>query len=269
MDNLLRPSHLRLAAIFAALAIASTSLAQGVTGSALTGKVVTPEGQAIPDAVVELRNDSTGADFIAVSDSSGGYLFDNVPPGKNYSITVSADGYYGNKRTGMQMTLGSRNRLDIQLRKTETLVEEINVVATDTLRDRGNTGPTKALDSAQILDLPVQGRNFTDLISTAPQVSGTSMAGQNNRFNNIQIDGASYNDLFGLVRQRHARRPVGRQGPVDRGDRVVRHPGLSVRRALRQLRRRHGERGDQERHQRGARLGLRVLPEQEPRRQAG
>jgi hypothetical protein len=66
------------------------------------------------------------------------------------------------------------------------------------LLDRGRTGPSKTLDSAEMIDLPIQGRNFTDLIATAPQVSGTSMAGQNNRYNNIQIDGASYNDLFGL-----------------------------------------------------------------------
>jgi outer membrane receptor protein involved in Fe transport len=200
LDNPLRPSHLRLALVIGALAFASTALAQGVTGSALTGTVITPEGQPVPDAVVELRNESTGATFTAVSDASGEYLFDNVPPGGPYSITFSADGYYGNKRTGMQLALGNRLRLNAQLRKLENMGEEITVVATtvDELTDRGRTGPSKTLDSAEMLDLPIQGRNFTDLISTAPQVSGTSMAGQNNRFNNIQIDGASYNDLFGL-----------------------------------------------------------------------
>ena len=200
MDNPLRPSCLRLVAVIGALAFASTALAQGVTGSALTGTVTTSDGKPLPDAALELRNDSTGTDFIAVSDSSGQYLFDNVPPGNNYSLTVSADNHYGTKRSGMRLVLGNRLRLDVQLRRLETIVEEINVVGVDPgeLVDRGRTGPSKTLDSADILNLPVQGRNFTDLISTAPQVSGTSMAGQNNRFNNIQIDGASYNDLFGL-----------------------------------------------------------------------
>ncbi len=199
MDNSFRPSHLRLAAIIGALAIASTSLAQGVTGSALTGTVTDNEGKALPDAVVELRNESTGAEFVAVTDSSGEYLFDNVPPGGPYSLTVSADGYYGSKRTGMLLVLGNRLRLNAQIRKFEEMGEEVTVVAqVDELADRGRTGPSKTLSSAEMIDLPVQGRNFTDLISTAPQVSGTSMAGQNNRFNNIQIDGASYNDLFGL-----------------------------------------------------------------------
>src|SRR5688572_7092630 len=46
--------------------------------------------------------------------------------------------------------------------------------------------------------MPLQGRNFTDLAATSSQVSGTSIGGQNNRYNNIQIDGGSNNDLFGL-----------------------------------------------------------------------
>ncbi|MBN1209053.1 MAG: TonB-dependent receptor [Myxococcaceae bacterium] len=200
MDNSFRPFRLRLAVVIGALAIASTSLAQGVTGSALTGTITDTEGQPLPDAAVELRNESTGANFIAVSDASGGYLFDNVPPGGPYSLTVSAEGYYDSKRVGMQLVLGNRLRLNVQVRKLEAMGEEMTVVAkVDELMDRGRTGPSKTLDSAEMLDLPIQGRNFADLISTAPQVSGTSMAGQNNRFNNIQIDGASYNDLFGLA----------------------------------------------------------------------
>jgi outer membrane receptor protein involved in Fe transport len=200
LENPLRPSCLRLAAVIGALVIASTSLAQGVTGSALTG-TITSEGQPLPDAVIELRNEATGATFVAVSDASGEYLFDNVPPGGPYSLTVSADGYYGGKRVDMQLVLGNRLRLNVPLHRVEAMGEEINVVATGTsdLMDRGRTGPSRTLDSAEMLDLPIQGRNFTDLLSTAPQVSGTSMAGQNNRFNNIQIDGASYNDLFGLA----------------------------------------------------------------------
>ncbi|MDY7231209.1 TonB-dependent receptor [Hyalangium rubrum] len=200
MDNPLRPSRLRLALVIGTLAIASTALAQGVTGAALTGTITTTEGKPLPDAVVELRNESTGANFTAVSDSSGEYLFDNVPPGGPYTLTVSSEGFYGRKRTDMRLVLANRLQVNVELFKLETMEESISVVGTqaDELMDRGRTGPSKTLSSDEMIDLPIQGRNFTDLISTAPQVSGTSMAGQNNRFNNIQIDGASYNDLFGL-----------------------------------------------------------------------
>ncbi|WP_224372849.1 TonB-dependent receptor [Hyalangium versicolor] len=201
MSNPSRSCRLGLV-VFTALVFASTALAQGVTGSALRGTITDADGKPLPDVAVELHNDATGANFIAVSDGSGEYQFDNVPPGGPYSLTASSEGYYGSKRTGMQLVLGSRIQLNVQLKKFETMEENIVVVAavnTDELTDRGRTGPSQTLDSKEVLDLPIQGRNFTDLISTAPQVSGTNMAGQNNRYNNIQIDGASYNDLFGLT----------------------------------------------------------------------
>jgi hypothetical protein len=84
LGNAIHLSRLKPAAFIAVLVFAFTSLAQGVTGSALTGKVTDPAGQAIPDAVVEARNEGTGATFVAVTDGSGEYLLDNLPPGGPY-----------------------------------------------------------------------------------------------------------------------------------------------------------------------------------------
>ncbi len=194
-------SSLRSVALVAALAFASTASAQGVTGAALTGVITDPAGSRLSSVLVELRNEATGADFTAVTDNSGAYLFENVPPGGPYTVTISAEGYYGNKRTGMQLGLGSRMRLNVELKKYEEISEEVVVVAQEAqlLEDSSRTGPSTAVTSDQMTSLPLQGRNFTDLIATAPQVSGNAMAGQNSRFNNIQIDGAPYNDLFGLA----------------------------------------------------------------------
>lgn len=195
-----RPSHLGLIALFITTLLASGALAQGVTGSALTGTVTSQENEPLPNVVVQLRNTANGATFTAVSGSSGNYLLDNLPPGGPYVLTASADGYYGITRTGMQFALGQRLTLDLKLKPFETFEEEMVVVAQemDALQDQGRTGASMTMDSNQMVRLPLQGRNFTDLISTTPQVSGTAMAGQNNRFNNIQVDGAAYNDLFGL-----------------------------------------------------------------------
>ena len=68
----------------------------------------------------------------------------------------------------------------------------------DALDDKRRTGASTTVKDTAIAKLPLQGRNFTDLVSTGPQVSGNSFAGQNNRCNNIQIDGGANNDLFGL-----------------------------------------------------------------------
>jgi outer membrane receptor protein involved in Fe transport len=196
----LRLSHLGLTVFFLTTVLASGALAQGVTGSAVTGAVTTPDNKPLPGVVVQLRNTATGTTFTAVSGTSGNYLLDNIPPGGPYTLTASTDGYYGVTRTDMQLSLGQRLTLNLRLRPFEEFEEEVVVVAqeVDTLQDQGRTGPSSSMDAAEMSRLPLQGRNFTDLIATTPQVSGTAMAGQNNRFNNIQVDGAAYNDLFGL-----------------------------------------------------------------------
>jgi hypothetical protein len=179
----------------------SEALAQGVTGSAVTG-TVKDEGEKLLEAVsVQLRNTATGETFKAATGPSGQYFIDNVPPGGPYTLTATLAGYQATVEEGIQLTLGQRLTLDLVLR---SFGEEIKIVAHyDPLADHGRTGPSTILKSARITELPLQGRNFTDLISTDPRVSrsegGVSIAGQNNRFNNIQIDGGANNDLFGLA----------------------------------------------------------------------
>src|SRR5207245_4291549 len=66
------------------------------------------------------------------------------------------------------------------------------------LRPASRTGASQFVSESLIARLPTLARNFTDFVETTPQIARTSAAGQNNRFNNIQIDGAVNNDLFGL-----------------------------------------------------------------------
>jgi hypothetical protein len=180
--------------------LASGALAQGVTGSAVAGTITGQDNAPLPDVVVEIRNEATGATFTVVTGADGDYLLDNLPPGGPYLLTASREGFYGHSRKDMRLALGQRLSLDLKLRPFETFEEEMVIVAqeADALQDKSRTGPTMTMDATEMVRLPLQGRNFTDLVSTTPQVSGNAMAGQNNRFNNIQVDGAAYNDLFGL-----------------------------------------------------------------------
>src|SRR5262249_46737333 len=189
-------------AALVAIAADHSAFAQGVTGSAVTGTVTDDAGQPVEGAQVQLRNQATGLTFTAVTGSSGEYFLDNIPPGGPYTLTAKATGYQPTSEEGLQTTLGQRLTQDLTVR---SLGEEIVVVgrARTVLNDQSRTGSSTTLREAKINELPLQGRNFTDLIQTAPGVtresSGVSIAGQNNRFNNIQIDGGANNDLFGLA----------------------------------------------------------------------
>src|SRR5712691_10489920 len=189
--------------VLAALAVAdSRALAQGVTGSAVIGTIRDPDRAPVPGAKVQLHNTATGEVFNTVTGSSGQYFLDNVPAGGPYTLAATAEGYDVSTRdTAIQLTLGQRLTVDLGLNYAG---EEMEILShLDVLDDKARTGPSTTLKEATINRLPIQGRNFTSLILTDPRVAsysgGPSFAGQNNRLNNIQIDGGANNDLFGLA----------------------------------------------------------------------
>jgi hypothetical protein len=183
--------------VVAFVGFASVAHAQGITGSAVTGTVTGEGVGTLEGAEVQLRNPETGEVFSGVSNASGRFFIDNVTAGGPYTLTARFEGYPLNTQSGIQLTLGQRLNIDVAMKfQVEEIVihEEI-----DPLQDHGRTGSQTTVKARQINQVPLQGRNFTDLVSTAPQASGNSIAGQNNRFNNIQIDGGANNDLFGLA----------------------------------------------------------------------
>ena len=197
MHSKLRSILVRLAVVGALSLVAWQARAQGVTGSALTGTVKDPEGAPVPEAAVQLRNPSTGDTYTSVTGKSGQYFLDNVVPGGPYTLTVAVPGYEQKSRDGIRLTLGQRLTLDVPIEYFGELV--VIESHSDPLGDHNRTGNSTTVKEQQIASLPLQGRNFTDLIATAPGVVGGSFAGQNNRYNNIQIDGGANNDLFGLA----------------------------------------------------------------------
>ena len=164
--------HRRLRSILAklivlgALAVAeSGALAQGVTGSAMTGIVTDPDGAPIADATVQLVNPATGETYTATTSPSGQYFLDNVVPGGPYVLTVAAPGYEAKTRERVQLALSQRLKIDIPLKYFGEPVEIVSHA--DALDDNTRTGPASTLKEATITGLPLQGRNFTDLVATS------------------------------------------------------------------------------------------------------
>lgn len=181
------------------------ALAQGVTGAALVGTITQENGGPVQGAQVQARNTSTGDTFNATTNAAGEYTLDNLPPGGPYVVVAVASGFNPARESGIQLALGQRLTVDLAVK---SLGEEVVVVGRrrTVLNDRSRTGASTTLKDAKIEELPLQGRNFTDLISANPMVTresggGISIAGQNNRYNYIQIDGGANNDLFGLTSQ--------------------------------------------------------------------
>ncbi|HSE27688.1 MAG TPA: TonB-dependent receptor, partial [Gemmatimonadales bacterium] len=168
------------------------------------GVITQQGGVPIEGAVIEVLNTSTGARLQAVTRANGRYFLENVTPGGPYRISARAIGFRGATLDGIRLTLGQRFTRDFELERQVVEVEEVTVAgAVNPLINTGRTGSAQSISELAIQSLPLIGRNITSLIVTAPQVSvtnsgGPSIGGQNNRLNNIQIDGAVNNDLFGL-----------------------------------------------------------------------
>ena len=194
-----RGTFARLVLVGAVALAAAEAGAQGVTGSAVAGAVKDASGGPAQGEKLQLKNTSNGSVYNAVTDAEGKYFFNNVQAGGPYELTIAPEGYQPIKKEGIQLTLGERLKLDLQLQLAGELV---TIEAhTDPLEDKARTGPSTVLHEDNINRIPLQGRNFTDLLTTSPNVAGGSFAGQNSRYNSILIDGGANNDLFGLGNQ--------------------------------------------------------------------
>jgi outer membrane receptor for ferrienterochelin and colicin len=177
-----------------------TLAAQGVTSAAVQGRVTSESRGNVENAIVALTNTSTGARQQTTTNGAGRYNLENVAPGGPYTLEVRAIGFQAASKSGIMLTLGQRYNQDIELKEQVVTLEELTVVAaTNPLINSKRTGAAQTVTDTVIERYPLLGRNFTDLIKTSPQVlSGTGIAGQNNRFNAILIDGGVNNDIFGL-----------------------------------------------------------------------
>lgn len=174
--------------------------AQGIAAAAVEGTVTDPAGAPVPRATVTVRQRATGWSVTLTTNGAGRFVGENVPPGGPYRITVRAAGFTPTARDVVRLVLGQRYRIALVLARTTTTLAPVEVVAANPLLSAARTGPAHTVTDSAIQRLPLLNRDFTDLLQTAPNVVGTSVAGTNNRMNSILVDGATDNDFFGLSR---------------------------------------------------------------------
>jgi outer membrane receptor protein involved in Fe transport len=197
-----RSATARVLAVLALVACAavSTALAQGVTSASVRGRVLDEAGSPVESAVIMATNLASGQTYQARSRAGGQFNMENLALGR-YTFEARAIGFRPARLEGQRLSLGQVTELELRLTASAVELEAITVTeeAANPLISSARTGAGSSVSDSVILHLPNLNRNFTDFIANVPQVVGTSVAGGNNRSNNIQIDGAVNNDLFGLA----------------------------------------------------------------------
>lgn len=190
-------STLLFSALFAALAFG-----QGVTTSAISGKVTDTEDEYLIGATVIAVHTSTGTTYGTTTDVNGNYRIANMRVG-TYNIKVSYTGFGPKQLESVYLRLGEAQRLNFELEEAATELETV-VVSGRQGTSGQNSGASTQITTENIEVMPTLNRDVEDFVRLTPQVSlnsssGISVAGVNNRFNAIYIDGAVNNDVFGLA----------------------------------------------------------------------
>jgi hypothetical protein len=197
--QLTNPKSMRLNLLFALglLLLAGTAWGQGVTTSAISGKLTLSDGSGLPGANVVAVHQPSGTTYGTVSREDGGYNIPNARIGGPYKITVSFVGYQTQERNDISLALGVTTNADFQMVEEGTALSEV-VISSNALINSDRTGAITNVNATQITQLPTLSRSFNDYLRLTPQANGNSFGGRSSGFNNITVDGGLFNNAFGL-----------------------------------------------------------------------
>jgi outer membrane receptor protein involved in Fe transport len=206
MNSLLKSVLCLVLAIGLVAAFATTASAQ-VTSGSISGTVTDEGGGRLPGVVVTATHQPTGTTYTATTGADGRFTILSARVGGPYAVKAELEGFKTDEKTGIFVRLGVDSQVNFSL-QLGAVSETVTVVGQGAaLINPDHTGSTSAVSQTEIEDLPTVRRSLQDFARTNPyfvvdpadaSATSISVAGRNNRYNTIQIDGAVNNDLFGL-----------------------------------------------------------------------
>ncbi|WP_438425993.1 TonB-dependent receptor [Aquimarina macrocephali] len=190
------------------MAVVGETFAQGVTKSSINGKMTDNTGEALPGANVVAIHTPSGTKYGAITDFDGFYRIANMRTGGPYKVTISYVGFKDYVKDNVFLQLGDSQNISTQMIEEASALEQVIITVTNnSVFDSGKTGTETTVTERQINSLPSVSRSVADFVRITPQAQITegddgfsvSLAGQNNRYNALYIDGGVSNDVFGLA----------------------------------------------------------------------
>lgn len=182
------------------LAFPFALLAQVTTGS-ISGSVKDSKGTALTGATVEVLHVPSGSLYRAASGKNGIFNVPSLRVGGPYKVTISYVGFKQEIIDDIYVQLGDPSVINLVMTDANTSLSEVVVAGAarkGALISKDRKGTATNINRRLIASMPTLSRNITDFTKLTPQASGTSFAGQDNRFINLTIDGSIFNNSFGL-----------------------------------------------------------------------
>ena len=182
-------------------AIFSLCVTAQVTTSEIVGRVIDGQGNPVVGVLVEAVHVPSGTNFTAVTNDAGRYALPGLRVGGPYTVKAIQAGFNEQKIENLQLSLGTSATVNFTL--STAINATVNVEAeTNEIFSESKTGATTNISAAQLETLPTISRRIADFTRLTPQSGGGgTFAGQDNRLNNITVDGSYFNNSFGLAGQ--------------------------------------------------------------------
>lgn len=179
--------------------LVSTSAFSQVTTSNIRGTVSDDQGVPLLGANVVAVHTPTGTRYGAITNEEGRFNLLNLRVGGPYEVSISYVGFKAESQNDVFLSLGKTFNLNVNLASDSQQLEEVVVVS-----DRGGTfgsdrtGAETSVGRRELTRLPTISRSTNDFTRLEPTASAGSFGGRNDQFNNFSLDGAIFNNPFGL-----------------------------------------------------------------------
>lgn len=162
------------------------------TNASFAGTVTTGGNEPLAGASIDIINESTGFKATTTSQKDGGYQFLQLPLGGPYTIRVSYVGFDKAAKEGYQLNQGDRVVVNFTMVNEINTLQNVVVTTNQLINQKERFGAATEISATRIKNLPLEGRNFNNLINLSPVALGSSLGGQRSGSTNITIDGGNF-----------------------------------------------------------------------------
>ena len=186
-------------AVFAAMLVSVAAFAQ-VTTSALGGRVVDVNGEPVVGAAVIATHTPSGTVYPVITNEAGRYTMNGMRAGGPYTVEISCLGYQTVTFTDLNLQLAETFALNAELNEDSELLGEAMVIGAAASKfSAQKMGSATNISSNEIAAIPTVSRSISDVTRLSPYGgNGMSFAGADGRTANFTVDGANFNNNFGL-----------------------------------------------------------------------
>jgi hypothetical protein len=168
------------------------------TTSSIKGTVKGSNSELLPGATIQAVHTPTGSKYSGLSNEDGRFNILNMRVGGPYKIVVTFVGYQTQEIADVFLELGKTSALEFVLVSESQILNEVKITSKSKVFGSGRTGAETTIGRKELTTLPSISRSADDFTRLEPSASGGSFGGRNDQYNNYSLNGAIFNNPFGL-----------------------------------------------------------------------